>query len=678
MTRVWTRPGEVGAGLSSVYGWNTLGAFLGAVLAGFVLLPTVGLRASLLGAASVNLLVAAGAFLLARPGEDSLLRGDREPPGNWRVPIAFALTGLASMALQVGWTRALVLSLGSSVYAFSAILSLFLAGIGLGSLLFRRWRRRPELGTLAWLQAAVGFTAALTIPLLGWLPFLFLKLFPYTGGEFPRVLAMDLGLISLFILPPTLLMGFAFPLGVALHCAESGGIGGRLAQVYASNTAGCIVGAFAAGFLGIPHLGVQWTLMVASILVLAVAAWLFWHAGRHLGLAAALGAAVLTGLVPPWDTGLMGSGAAVYADVHSGQTRQQLDRFLFTRPGFYRDGISCTVAVHFRPEAVSLRVNGKVDASTSSGDLSTQYLLGYLPGLLHREPRTVMVVGLGSGMTLQALASFPEIQTIDCAELEPAVVEAQAIWRFYNGHVLSDSRVRLLQTDGRTAVSGSTRRFDLIVSEPSNPWVAGVGNLFAREFYRDCRERLATGGLMAQWVQIYELSEPELGSIVHTFFSVFPHGDVWMTAGGDLVLIGAEQPVPVKLQDWRRRWSTNPTMQLHMARVDVFAPEVLTGYYLFERDAARAAFQTCTPNTDDLPLLEFRAPLALYRAEQLEQNQERLSRIRQGPLPPGVKETPALVSVAAQGWLNTMQLKTFERWVNRPDVGRPNLLMARL
>ncbi|MCA9794759.1 MAG: fused MFS/spermidine synthase, partial [Candidatus Eremiobacteraeota bacterium] len=578
----------------------------------------------------------------------------------WVVPLAFGVAGISSMALQVAWTRGLALSLGSSVYAFSSILVTFLAGLGLGSLLYPRimGAREPSLRHLGLILLGIGGLAGLTIPALGYFPLVFFKVFPLVGDSFFKVLLLDVILSGLLLIGPTFLMGLAFPLATHLYTERMSELGRSVGEVYSANTFGCIAGAFIAGFLMIPNLGAQSTLKLAAVLYLVVAVALFLgqkdsRAPGLSGLAALLVLMVVA--LPRWNPGVMGGGVAIYAGRHQHLTLDQAMRSMFRPPAFYADGLSCTVSINYygqRYEEMAMRVNGKVDASLGRPDKQTMYLTGYLPGILHPNPKQVAVVGLGSGFTLQALATVPEVEHIDCAELEPAVVEVGKYWAGYNGHVLDGGKVQMHVTDGRTFVLGSAKQFDIIASEPSNPWIAGIGNLFTKDFYQTCSQRLAPGGVMCQWFNLYAVSNQDLKMVLKSYYTVFPYGLVFQSAPGDLLLIGSNDPVQFDLDRLRKVYQEEPVLRRHFYEIGLYQPESILGHYLFDRETALAAAGDAPFNTDDRPLLEFSAPLSLYSLDQMVVNLGFLREHHQNPLPPGIEQTPERLKDAAFGWLN--------------------------
>lgn len=598
LTRGMARLDEVGMVLSRLYGINTLGATLGAACSGFLMLWWLGLKTTLLLAAALNLLI--GVVALNWPSDGSEpAPTEKTVAGSPRLPVCLAVAGCASMIFEVTWTRGLCLSIGSSIYAFSWILVIFLGGVGLGSLLYRPGHD----SRLGGVMLAIGVLGGLTLPALGLLPTLFLRGWSFAEQGFPQLLALEGILVGLVLGPPTLLMGLSFPLAASAHSRSLGRVGAGVAQLYSANTLGCIVGSFLAGFVLVPHWGVQNALILGALLYLGVAAVLL---PRRWKLVCLLPALMLV-WVPRWNPSDMTAGVAVYGGV---PLHDQVP------PVVYRDGVSATVSLHqFGKfgQHLSLRVNGKADVSTQEGDLSTQYLLGYLPGLLHPDPARVAVIGLGGGFTVEAVAQCPGVERIDCAELEPAVIELQEYWRPHNGNVLEDPRVRLVCDDGRAFLLGGRQKYDLIISEPSNPWIAGIGNLFTQDFYAIAKGRMNEGAIFCQWFNLYAVDGDDLRRVLASFFSVFQQGQVWQTSNADLILLGGVSNGLPDLAPVRAAWESSDRIQRHFFEMGLDQPEVLRGYYLFGREQALRLAGDIGLNTDDRPLLEYSAPANLHR-----------------------------------------------------------------
>jgi spermidine synthase len=640
MTKFLTRrSSELGARLSSLYFINTLGAVAGTFLAGFYLIRTAGLGATLQCAAVINIGIGLLVYVLNRnlgsidittPADE----GASPLPGDLRLIVSlFALTGFASMMYEICWTRSLALSLGSSTYAFSAMLTTFLLGIALGSLLYRRYAgtHRFTARDFGLLEIGISIACLLTVPLLGKLPAVFVSLFPFVKKSYDLVLALDFLLSALTMLVPTTLMGFVFPLVGNLAARRIADLGRSVGNIYAVNTAGCILGSFLTGFFIIPLAGIQETLRLAVLLnFIAGIAVLRKDLLRPLHLGAAAAFVLLVISMPRWNTAVMNSGVAIYAE-RMGTTGLQTAAS-GERPIFHRDGITTTVSVFsFGENRITLRLNGKADASTAAEDMPTQLLLGYIPALYHPAPRDVFVIGLGSGITAKAVLDFPEVRSAVCAELEPAVVEANRYFTPYNGNVLHNPRMRVVLDDGRNALLAGRSRYDLIISEPSNPWIAGIASLYTREFYGSSLQNLREGGIFCQWLQIYNIQPRDIRMIFKTFFSVFPEGAVWIGSHGDLLLLGSAKPLTL---DWGRleKMYAHPPFRKAMSEIGLGAPDALFGHYITDAETLSPLFIPAVYNTDDLPILEFSAPMSIYASTFLE-NLKGLLSCKSGFLP---------------------------------------------
>lgn len=629
----------VGAGslaaprVGALYAVNTWGAVVGTLITGFGLLPALGMRATVWIGVGLNLLVAALAILVDRGAVAAPAGAGQAPgvgaggghpgpdaPGRRRTAIALAaiaVSGAASMAYQVAWTRALSLALGSSTYAFTAMLATFLIGLALGALVVSSVmrRRRTGLAAFALVEIAVALVVALTLPVFGKLPEAVLFALRQTGVTHGSLVATQFGLSFAVMILPTLLIGATFPLLLAGLAREHARLGRDIGIVYGANTVGTIVGSIAAGFVLIRTIGIQDTILVAAtanlavgLAVVAVAP----EAGRRaraLGGGAALAYVLIALTIPRWDPNVMTSGPTVYAELllrgeHGLQELTAGRRLLY-----YDEGISTTVAVVRDMSGTVLTVNGKADASNDI-DMATQLLLGHIGPVLQPEARRALVVGLASGVTAGAIAQHP-LDVIDVAELEPAMREASRFFQRENRDVLADPRVRVLDGDGRAILATATEPYDLIVSEPSNPWIAGVASLFTVDFYRAARERLAPGGVMVQWLQNYSIFARDMQMVVRTFQEVFPHVSIWAASPNDFILVATPEPVRVDVAAVEARLAASPGAREDFDRFGWRREGLVFRFFLGEEDVRRYA-QGAPLNTDDRPLLEFSAPLALY------------------------------------------------------------------
>jgi len=657
----------LGRKVADLYALNTFGAVLGAAGAGFVLLPAIGVRLTIVLAAAVN--IAVGIWALTADGrarttgnapmmpsvapDPSVSYSTSVGPSSPMLSLllaGIAVSGAASMVYEITWTRALGLVIGSSIYAFSAMLTTFLVGLALGSFLFARiWGNRTvNAGLFGWLEIGVGFAALLLIPALERMPDLALTIIRRLSPSARTALLTQFSLSFLAMIVPTTLLGATVPCAIQLCASRLPRLGRDIGRVYSANTVGAIAGALLAGFGLIPWLGVQASMIVGTVVNVAVGGAILlasaggaraWRRPAIVSFVIVFAAGVT--LLPRWDRQVMTGGVSIYAQrfIHDVDPVRRFRQDAASRQLlFYREGTNSTVSVERTARTMSLRVDGKVDASNGL-DMPTQLMLGHLPVLLHPRPERVLVIGLGSGVTVGAVAQHPTVREIDVVELERAVAEASRFFGEENRHVLQDPRVRLVIGDGRNFILATPKRYDAISAEPSNPWMAGVANLFSRDFYRLSRERLADGGIMVQWLHGYSLFPRELRMIVATFRGVFPHTTLWRTISGDYLLVGTPAPLVVDYTLLEQRMGGPGTVREDMTSLKLDSPvDLLTLFFVDEAGLARFA-AGAPENTDDRPLLEFAAPLALY-AQTTEENSRSLREARTTEFPT-VRNLPA-------------------------------------
>ncbi|MCH8992125.1 MAG: fused MFS/spermidine synthase, partial [Acidobacteria bacterium] len=630
----------------------------GSFAAGFVLIPLLGVSWTIALAALLNLAVAGGVMWLARhrANREPAVGGERHRAGKkskkkhpapeaasieasvpegWSrllvvVLAGIGLSGVAAMTYQIAWTRVLALSIGSSVYAFSLILTAFIGGLALGSLLIAPFidKRRHLVVGLGLTQGAIGLSALLIVPLLGELPVFITETVLDGSRSFQSIHAVEFAVIFGLILVPTSLMGAAVPIAVKLCTVAVARVGRSVGTVYAVNTGGAIVGSVATGFLLIPWVGTQTSIVLAAALNLVAAGLLLLHAPRVSLVRRVASTVVIAGLTvavwsrtPDWNETILTSGPFLYAATYRDTSAQQQialpEAMQRGRPTiFFKEGLHATVSVHNSSDGdVLLSVNGKTDA-TAKADAATQLMVGHLPLLLHPDPADVLVIGLGSGMTLGAVERHP-VHTIDVVEIEAAVVEANKYFRAFTGDALADPRVTLRVADGRNHLALTDQTYDVIISEPSNPWISGMANLFTREFFALARARLRPGGVMSTWVHAYLMSSADFKTIVGTFQAVFPNVTVWEAAFGvDYLLLGLPPGATVdaerlaeRLRDERLRADLG---RMHIRDLAGFVNRlVLTG------EAIDRYTDGVPLHTDDNALLEYSAPRALLEGRQI-------------------------------------------------------------
>lgn len=541
-----------GLGLSTswMYAANTGGAALGCYLAGFHLLPALGLVNTLHLAVAVNLLLAALALAVGmRAFERDPLPGRAAdlapPPAGASVParplgLAALASGAAALILQLAWARQLSLVLGGTTYAFSAMLFVVLLGIGLGSLAAPSFlaRRRDPLPV----AVAIGLgVVATTLVGQACLPALteWVGALRNLRGTHLGNAAVCVGASAILQFLPSFGAGLLFPLLVDATGAGPGGAGRAVGRIYAWNTLGTTLGAVLAHLALVPQLGTDGAVLVALALYLILVALLAQgRAARprwrvRIGMAAAFAAAVW--LAPRHDPLRIERGLYLY-----GYENRHV--FVGVDLLYHRAGASANVLVTGHGSERSLRVNGKVDASTLEIDQRTQLGTAYLPRFLHPSAQTVLVIGQGSGATAGASLLFPDTH-VTVIEIEPAVVEASRLFESINHSPERSPAFRILVEDGRTHIAGTRERYDLILTEPSNPWIAGIANLFTREFYVLARRCLEPGGILGQWIQTYSLSEEEYVSVVLAILDVFENVALLRLSSGDTMLIASDRPL---------------------------------------------------------------------------------------------------------------------------------------
>ena len=624
--------------LGRLYRVNTLGGALGVALGPFVLLPVLGVTGAFVAAAFVNLLVGALAWRWSQEEQHASASAASAPDPGPTTPTAPLFAGLAAasgaftFAAEVIWTRSLALVVGSSVYAFASMLLAVLVGIAAGAAVYERVRpriARPGL-VLGVLFLSVGVITLASAVIVGRLPLALLSLMKALPVSFAAYSLAGLGLALVALLPVTLLLGVTFPL--LLHLADGGAAVRRTGRLYAWNTAGAVAGALVADLVLVGALGLEGSSMVLAGLALAAGVAAVSSArGRSLALGTGLALAVLAAafvLAPrfrPWDRRLMTAGVYQYGLEWKDRPGFRLQDLLRERRLlFYEDGREAVVSVSEREGSGRrfLSVNGKTDAGSGAEDVLTQKLIAHVPLLLHEAPRRALVVGWGAGATAAAAALHP-LERLECVEIEPATYRAAPLFDALSGRVREDPRFRILFRDGRTHLLRTGDRYDVIVSEPSNPWITGVANLFTREFYEIVLARLAPGGVFGQWFHYYRLEPTDVKIELHTFASVFPSVSLWLVPpvtkeGGpglaaDVLLVGSREPRAI---DWPRlaeAFRGPPGDDLRATGVITDEAALVASWTMgdeaLRRYTADPAFPRGTPrNTDGYPVIELGAP----------------------------------------------------------------------
>ena len=640
-----------------LYGANTLGACLGCFLAGFVLLPAFGLSITNTGFALVNFALAAVVIFAARrlrnqkptaesPADElddaelapligGTPRAEAHPRWALRTTlILFGLTGVIAMSYQILWTRAYVITLGSSTYSFTLVLTAVLIGIALGSAAISpkiKQIARP-IYILSLTQFGVAITATISFFLLDRIPLWLFERVRQTVTSAGEIYLYQFGLVALVVFLPSFLQGISFPLVIRAVTERAQKTGGDVGRAYAFNTTGAIIGSFAAGFILMPWLGMQRSIGVMITLNLLVAVALAVVELRLKGgprRALVLGMALVTAVglffvAPPIDLARLSSGVF---RVHVAREAFTPQSFENQRPEilYYEDGLTATTSVERRGGSIVLKANGKPEASDGA-DMATQVLVGLLPFIVRSGFEDVEIgdesaamVGFGSGVTAGSSLQWP-LEHIDVVEIEATMVEASRFFEHVNNRPLDDDRMNLVESDGRNYLEYTRQKFDVIISEPSNPWIAGVSSLFTVEFFQSVRQKLNPGGVYAQWVQLYELRPENVRRVFATFQQAFPYVHAFSSKpkSTDLILIGSDRPLVFPAEGYQRAWEIK-SVRRELERVEISTIHDLYGLLFMTHRELLEFSEGAEFNTDDNGLLEFEAPRDLIFYKEGEQ-----------------------------------------------------------
>jgi spermidine synthase len=535
------------ARLGFLYGANIAGAVAGCLLAGFYLLRVHDTAVATFAAAAINVAIALAAYLLGsrRPyiaqatTDSAALPAAIGPAVYWTI----ALSGLTALGAEVIWTRLLSLMLGATVYTFSIILVVFLVGLGLGSAAGAALSRRVSA------KIALGCCQLLLAAAILWTAFLLARTLPYWKVD-PKLAAqawlkfrLDFGRCLLALLPATFLWGASFPLALAAAAGRRQDPGRLMGRIYAANTAGAIAGAIGFSLLVVPAVGTQQAQRI--LIVLAVLSGMLVLRLRYAAPAAVAGLLAVAVPAVPWQAIAWGRQLPQKPDV--GQLL------------YVGEGMNASIAITERYKTRMFHISGKVEASNEAQDMRVERMLGHFPALLHARPRSTLVVGCGAGVTAGSLILHPEMERVTICELEPLI--PPAIARFFakeNHNVIHDPRTRVVFDDARHFVLTTPDRFDIITSDPIHPWVKGSATLYTTEYYEMCKRHLNPGGVIAQWVPLYESDTETVKSQIATFFQVFPDGIIWSNdtifqEGYDVVLFGQAGPTRIDVAALQQR-----------------------------------------------------------------------------------------------------------------------------
>jgi len=570
----------LGTGLGSLYGYNTLGATLGCFLTGFVFMQYLGITLTIVVAAILNIGIALIAFRLGRqplpvlpqppvrPETAQSSKKPSRPPTTAAEPrygrpvlrlvlVMFGLSGFVSLGYEVLWTKAVSFFAGNTSYAFSTMLTTFLAGIGAGSLAASRFSDRLKRPLLSFglAEMLIGLCAIATIPLFARLFYVFRPEIYGENTATPVWMKFLFSFLTMFL--PTLLMGAVFPLVGRIYTHSLNRIGSSVGLLYSVNTIGSILGSAAAGFLLVPLLGIRNGILALALLQIAMGA-IVVLAGREVrsvrrySLAAAGAATTMVVIM------LLPGGGRMFSSAHRPHMPEGT-------PLYYREGVCNTVEVIQESQGNRfLILDGGVNSTTSPDGVGLRIhrLMSQQPLLLPENPQSILLIAFGAGVTAGATLAFDELRTIDCAEISRDVVEAADFFRSWNHDVVHSPRFHLTIEDGRNFVLTAPRTYDVVTAgiiHPKNN--AGNAGFYNRDFYEVCKTRLNRGGIVCQWAPLYGLTVDEFKMIIATFLDVFPHASLWFAqsygqmGNSNALLIGSPEAVEWRYSRLRERFA---------------------------------------------------------------------------------------------------------------------------
>jgi len=585
-----------------LYGLNTLGAAAGTFAAGFLLFEAIGVAGTAHVAILAQLGIAVVAVLLGRRQaprpRPPALGAERAHGARWLGLLAAATGGFAALGYEVVWTRLLSLPLRSFAYSFSLMLSLFLLGLCIGAIALAALARRVErpLRWAGWLQIGMGGYVAAS---LLWLPGLLAPLATAGWGDFVMRGAARAALV---VLPPTILSGMLLPLAARAWAASAAAVGREVGVAYAANTLGSIAGALAGGLWLLPALGAPRTLGVLALGQAAAGALVLGLPARRLGERATALLATLACAVPVVT---LDPARFVQSFLSASRGSEAIGELLF-----FRESATDTIAVVRKeygfhdPDAKSLLTNGVAMTATVKPVWRYMAAEGHLPVLLARDPRRALAVGVGTGITLGAVASHDVVESIVAVELSEGVIEALPLFARENDRAYGDPRVRLVRQDGRHWLEMTGERFGVVTVEPPPPIVAGAVHLYSREFYQAILARLEPGGVVAQWLPLHAQSLASARMTARTFLDAFPHVQLWLPSVRDAVLLGTRDAPRLDRARLEAAWSSARTRS-SLSRAFLETPEALLGTLLLDRAEIGTWVGDAPPITDDRPRMEF-------------------------------------------------------------------------
>lgn len=672
-------PAQDGRVLGGLYFSNSIGAALGALVTTFVFLPAFGMPGTVATAGAINLAVAIAAFVLSRAGHApaphapvaAAMSGQHAALSDAalrrlsRVLLsATFLSGAFSFVYEIGWVRMLNQALGTTIHSFELMLAAFIAGLAFGGLWIRQRGAsiRDVIAYAGYAQVAMGVAALLSVLALAnsftWVGWLLAALARSDNG-YTLYSAGSAAIALLVMFPAAFFAGMTLPL-FTMALLRAGADERAIGRIYAANTLGAIIGVFAVVHVLIPLIGVRLSVTVAALGDALLGFYLLraisparatpGYAAAALLTLVAVGVSMVGGRPDPraQASGVFRHGNATLPSE--------------AQVAYLRDGKTATVAVYRFAESrdASIATNGKPDAALAltlndppNDDEATMIELAALPLALHAKPDKVAVIGWGSGLTVHSLVGSPVPRQVDAIEIESAMVAGARLFGPRVQRAYTDPRVTIHVDDARTFFATGARRYDVIISEPSNPWVSGVASLFTREFYAIAARHLNDQGLLVQWLHAYEINDALLATMVAALSAEFPYIELYLTNDADLIFVAGKQPIAAL--DWAR--TANTRLDSEMKRIGIASAHDMA----VRRIGSQRLLQTyvrlngAEPHTDFHPVVSLNAPRTRFRNDRATTLQELVSNgmpvldMLEGRAPPAVGSfRPDRVSLFAQ------------------------------
>lgn len=656
----------IGIHLSLLYAINTLGAVIGAASAGFVLLPVLSVTTTALVAIAINTLIGLLCIspFLNRGGQQpvaaspAVVEGVTEPQDEATVADQFMLrtvlvgigiSGFCALGYEVLWSRVLSIVVGKSVYGFTIILVAFLTGIGCGSLFYSylnkirpkddRFQPRAAVAWFGVIQVLIGFAAlAVSIKLLD-LPVTKSTLMKYfMDKEMAVFQARQLSSILLsfaYMFVPAFLMGIAFPMAGKIHTLAIANVRRGTGEILSYNTIGAILGSAISGFVLVYTVGIERSLQILIIINIGLGLVALTSALRkplYNWAAIALPAVMIIVLVSSptsWKIWNEKWFAVYKANEMEGFVTPQMIKGMLsnTQVLYYGEGVEAIVSSVRTGGYQGFITNGRTESSNTPADLQCVYTLGHLPMLLAKEPKKVFVLGTGAGVTLGATSVHPSVEQITLVEIEPKVLGVARTFAQYNHNVLDNPKLKIVFNDGRNFLLTTKEKFDVITADPVHPWFSGAGYLYTDEYFRLAASRLTPGGVICQWVPIYELTEANLKSIVATFRKNFKYTMLWLTQY-DAELVGSNAPIILDEAELERRIAS-AAIKKDLSSVNMGTARDFMSYFVLGDKALATFSRDGVVNTDNNIYLEFSAPLSMGKTELVAENIVKLTGLRE-------------------------------------------------